>query len=638
MSIFNALRSVRDISSAISILDHLRSIDRINVASRPSVRRSSRVMTAAILAGGMLTAACGMDATTGEDVGTSKSAMRNDFDGLVTLGCINRGGTWAIPGAQVELASTAVRFESSMLRNGPSASDVQSYGALTMQLAGFSGTVPEFEQESIRRGFVTVGAGGVPLSGIPATTRDGYWGFGPTPGQPVWGSIRWSLPVVRGDGTADVLEGDARCGGFIPMVSPPQPQGCSQPSDCAGLPGTPVCDVSTGKCVAECTTVADCASKPGRPVCDTSVGLCVAECTKLADCAGKPGTVCDVAAGTCVPAPRKTCASGPPNGFICDDALNPLGPTPFSDLNQWNIDRNRLPNTYTPTSGGSGLSIQVSSAVGYTQLVTKSPIIAASVASGTLYQVAFRLREDLSPLVPGAAARAVGDVYVSATTDLFSNNNSGGGTFRPNETDQVYTFIAEANGTDQFLKIAIDCETIWGCQQRNVDISSVIANPIDPSDIAAYNTINSDFQYGLTPWVGADQDRGGATQSASAGAATLFRAVENFNGGKSRIMKPILPVPAGTTYTVSFDYSSPTAGAVAVPQVSLETAKATTPASAGIQVAALPLPATATPQRFSRTFTVNPAQDGRLLNLIIDNSGNGVNQTLVIGPVSITKP
>ena len=109
------------------------------------------------------------------------------------------------------------------------------------------------------------------------------------------------------------------------------------------------------------------------------------------------------------------------------------------------------------------------------------------------------------------------------------------------------------------------------------------------------------------------------------------------------MIRPVLPVTSPTTYRVEFDYSSPTPGAVAVPEVFMKSAKPIVGPGTGIRRAAsTPATATVAAQRFSETFVLDAELVGTpaaqvITNLVIANAGNGSAQELVIGPVTITK-
>lgn len=65
--------------------------------------------------------------------------------------------------------------------------------------------------------------------------------------------------------------------------------------ECAGLAGTPVCNVTNGQCV-QCARDADCSG--AAPRCETSSGKCVA-CLTARDCAA-PTPICDPTTWRCV--------------------------------------------------------------------------------------------------------------------------------------------------------------------------------------------------------------------------------------------------------------------------------------------------------------------------------------------------
>jgi len=94
------------------------------------------------------------------------------------------------------------------------------------------------------------------------------------------------------------------------------PAPCSADSDCQGNSGGPVCDLTTGDCVA-CTPSNDvCAA---GTYCD-STNTCVAGCASNAGCAGNSnGNVCDTASHTCVGCLTSSDCAGNTNGdVVCD--------------------------------------------------------------------------------------------------------------------------------------------------------------------------------------------------------------------------------------------------------------------------------------------------------------------------------
>jgi hypothetical protein len=108
-------------------------------------------------------------------------------------------------------------------------------------------------------------------------------------------------------------------------VLPPEdtfcPSICKGNADCAASPKTPLCDATSGECVA-CVTGADCNGNAVGAFCEPSIKRCVA-CLADTDCKGNPsGSSCDPGQNRCVECAAGLFCNGNPNGSACDFETN----------------------------------------------------------------------------------------------------------------------------------------------------------------------------------------------------------------------------------------------------------------------------------------------------------------------------
>jgi len=274
------------------------------------------------------------------------------------------------------------------------------------------------------------------------------------------------------------------------------------------------------------------------------------DATKLsADCNGSQ--YCDTA-HTCATAPGQ-----PPNGFPVLVGQDVVPASPFANFAaDWSNDQNAKPSKNT----GSSITLDTST---YMQIVSKFKILKATDVG--LYVVSFGLSQsrDKSAFGPWndvsiAASPIVPNAYQPASAD------AGHSTLRPTDMPQTYSFLAQADGRDNYLKFSVDCEAIYGCTSKTLTISDVHVYPLTAPLGVAVNMINSDFASGLSPWVGSAQDQGGATQTVdpTQHTVTLFRKFPHYltpwsgSGGTSEISRVLEPIGGKTTYKVDFAYGA----------------------------------------------------------------------------------
>jgi hypothetical protein len=168
---------------------------------------------------------------------------------------------------------------------------------------------------------LALGAGASCGSGSK-TTGAGTGGAGPS---------STGAGVTGGAGTTGSGGAPATTSGSTGSTGGGSTTGCKGDADCAGNPGGPVCDKSTGTCVGclpndnpcsagkfcdpvakacvqGCTTDTDCAMSSDGPKCDTATHQCVS-CLTDNDCPA--GETCAVGSGRCFPGctPMHTCPS-----------------------------------------------------------------------------------------------------------------------------------------------------------------------------------------------------------------------------------------------------------------------------------------------------------------------------------------
>ena len=341
--------------------------------------------------------------------------------------------------------------------------------------------------------------------------------------------------------------------------------------------------------------------------------------TKLsAEC--KRGQYCD-AAHTCATAPGQ-----PANGFPLLPGQDVVPAAPFANFAaNWSNDQNAKLSQNT----GTGITLDTTT---YMQIVSKFKILKATDVG--LYVASFRLSQsrDNSSFGPWndvsvSASPIAPNAYQPASAD------AGHSTLRPTDVPQTYSFLAQADGFDSYLKFFVDCEAIYGCTNKTLTVSDVHVYPLTAPLGVAVNMINSDFASGLSPWVGSAQDQGGATHTvdSSQHTVTLFRKYPHYgtpwsgSGGTSEIARVLAPISGKTTYKVDFAYGADPGAQAAVYLRSART---------GVTTSADPGETNANGV-YSGQFTVSSRFSDRR-ELVIGNVGGAANVNLVVRAVTIT--
>jgi len=159
------------------------------------------------------------------------------------------------------------------------------------------------------------GSGGAP-AGSGATSGSG--GTFASGGEPSSGGAVVSSGGTTSSGGAGTGGGAGASdgGGTLSPDGSAPPASCRTNADCALVAGTPLCEASTGKCIA-CHTNAQCSAKEE---CKNSVCTKLPACQNSLDCASAPGgkSICDKTNGVCV---QCTVDADCGTGKVCDNRV-----------------------------------------------------------------------------------------------------------------------------------------------------------------------------------------------------------------------------------------------------------------------------------------------------------------------------